>query len=111
MKQNSLKQALFVSGAVLTVAGSFAKLFDYPIAFYIFTVGALLIIFVHGQDVFDKTKTDKSEQRLARMGLFNSLFLAVAAYFMYGSSNSWVVMVLIYALTTFYLSFRSAGSK
>ncbi len=111
MKQNQLSQTLFLVGASLTVIGSFLQLFKVSFAPYIFAVGVVLIIFLHGQNVFDKSKTDKREQRMARMGLIYSLFLGIGVYFMFTDSNSWVVTVLIYALSTFYLSYRNNSSS
>ena len=110
MKQNQLSQSLFLIAASLTVIGSFAKIFNFNFAPYVVALGVVLIIFLNGQAVFDKTKTDKRQERLARMSLINSLFLGIAVYFMFSNSNSWVVMVLIYALSSFYLSFRGNNS-
>jgi len=111
MKQNQLSQILFLLGAGLTVIGSFTKLFDLNFAPYIFALGVVLLIFLHGQNVFDKSNPDKNQQRLARMVLMNSLFLGIGVYFMFTGSNSWVVMVLIYAISSFYLSFRGNSAK
>ena len=108
-------QCLFISGGFFTIIGAVAQLFNnakapYIIAQapYIFAFGAGLMIYfqillsfhVHRDDV------DKRTQRLTRTGLFSSLLLALAAYFMFKNSNSWVVAVLIYALSSFFLSFR-----
>jgi|SRR5665647_2242717 len=101
-------QFLFISGGTLIIVGAVAQLFNIAQAPYIFAFGAGLIIYfqillsfhVHRDDVDIRT------QRLARTGLFSSLLLALAAYFMFKGSNSWVVAVLIYALSSFALSFR-----
>ncbi|MEI8086776.1 MAG: hypothetical protein WCG93_11230 [Paludibacter sp.] len=101
-------QFLFISGGTLTILGAVAQLFNIVQAPYIFAFGAGLMIYfqlllsfhVHRDDV------DKRTQRLARIGLFSSLLLALATYFMFKGSNSWVVALLIYALSSFSLSFR-----
>ena len=106
---NDKKQAsqiFFIIAGTLTILGSFAQLFKLVYAPYLFSVGVALLIVLHGIDAFDKTKTDKRQQRLARIGLLTSLMLGIGAYFMFTGSNSWVVMVLIYALSTFFQSFR-----
>ncbi len=111
MKKPQLLQALFPIGANLAIIGALAKIFNYSYAPYIFTAGVAVIIFLHILDAFNKSKTDKRQQRLTRLGLINSMFLGVGAYFMFAGSNSWVVMVLIYALSIFYLSFRGKSKN
>ncbi|MDR3653502.1 MAG: hypothetical protein P4L34_11120 [Paludibacter sp.] len=106
MKDKQPSQILFITAGTLTILGAFAKLFDITYAPYIFSVGAGLLIYLQGKNAFDLAKAEKRQQRLARMGLLNSLMLGVGAYFMFTGSNSWVVMVLIYALSSFYQSFR-----
>lgn len=106
MKEKQPSQLLFISAGTLTILGAFAKLFDISYAPYIFSVGAGLIIFLQGKNAFETGKADKRKQRLSRNGLLTSLSLGLAAYFMFTGSNSWVVMVLIYALSSFFLSFR-----
>lgn len=100
-------QFLYISAIVLTLAGAVLHLVLVRFSTYIFSAGALLLIILHLINVF-KTKTeDKQQERLTRIGLIASLFLALAAYFMFKDSNSWVVAVLLYALITFYISFRT----
>jgi hypothetical protein len=99
---------LFIVGGVVTIIGAVAHLLNILNAPYIFAFGAGLIIYfqfllslhVHRDEV------DKRTQRLTRIGFFSSLLLTLAVYFMFKSSNSWVVAVLIYALSSFFLSFR-----
>lgn len=107
MKEKQPSQILFILAGTLTILGAFAKLFDLIYAPYVFSIGAGILIFLHGKDAFDKGKADKRNQRLSRIGFFTSLMLGLAAYFMFTGSNSWVVMVLIYALNSIYQSFRN----
>ena len=111
MKQKQLSQILFIFAGTLTILGSFARLFDLKFAPYIFTVGAVLIIFIQGENAWNNNTAEKSQQRFARLGFITSLMLGVAAYFMVTGSNSWVVMVLMYALSSFYQSFRGDKKK
>jgi hypothetical protein len=106
MIQKQHLQNLFFGGGTFLIIGALTKLFEFSLASYVFSFGVAIIIFIQALNAFDRSKTDKNQQRLARLGLFNSLFLVIGAYFMFNSSNSWVVCVLIYSLTTLYLSFR-----
>lgn len=106
MIQKQLSQVLFITGGTLTILGAVVQLLQFPSAPYIFSLGSALIIFIQAINAWDSSNDDKNKQRIKRLGLFTSLFLALAAYLMFTSSNSWVVCVLIYALTSFYLSFR-----
>jgi hypothetical protein len=106
MTQELQIKSLFIGGGILVIIGTVAKLFQFLPAPYIFSFGSAILIFIQAKNVFNRSKTDKNQQRLARIGLFNSLFLALGAYLMFSSSNSWVVCILIYSLTSLYLSFR-----
>jgi hypothetical protein len=100
-------QNLFPVGAIFVLLAAILKLSEVVYVEYIFSLGALLLIAYHGLVAYNQTNTDSRIQRLYRIGFLSSLFLAVAAYFMFTSSNSWIVMVLIYAVNTFYLSYRT----
>jgi hypothetical protein len=106
MKEKQPSQILFIIAGTITILGAFARLFDLIYAPYIFAVGAALLIFIQGKNAYDNGAAEKRKQRLARLGFLTSLMLGLASYFMFTSSNSWVVMVLIYALSSFYQSFR-----
>jgi len=106
MNPQKLSQYLFIVAGTLTVSGACAKLVNLDFAPYLFLIGVILLIFLHGREVWDKTVTDKRQQRLARMGFMTSLMLGIGVYFMFTGSNSWVVMVLIYALSSLFQSFR-----
>jgi uncharacterized membrane protein HdeD (DUF308 family) len=106
MKEKQPSQILFITSGTILILGAFAKLFELVYAPYIFSIGAAALIFIHGNNALDKKITDRRQQRLARIGFFTSLFLGIAAYLMFTNSNSWVVCVLIYALSSFFQSFR-----
>ena len=107
MKINNISQFLFIVAGSLSILGAILQLFVLSLAPYVFSVGVGLLIFLHAKEVFDNTQPDKRLQRLSRIGLITSLFLGLGAYFMFKGSNSWVVMVLIYSLSSFFQSFRA----
>lgn len=88
------------------VIGAITQIMNLAQAIYIFSFGALVVIVTQFFVALEK-QTNNRKQRLTRMSFISSLFLGLAAYFMFIHSNSWVVAVLIYALTTLYLSFRN----
>ena len=98
---------LFFSGGLFTIIGSVAQLFDFKSAPWIFSVGSVFLVYVHLINYLDKKDVSVTQQRLARVSLFSSLLLFLAAYFMFTASNLWVLAVLIYALSSLYLSFRT----
>ena len=106
MKDKQPSQILFITAGTIIILGAFAKLFDIAYAPYIFSVGAAFLIFIQGKNAYDSKNLDSRQQRLTRIGLLTSLMLGIAAYLMFNNSNSWVVCVLIYALSSFFLSFR-----
>ena len=106
MNYTKIINLLFPVGASFLFASSLFKLNNQKHIEYIFALGAFLLIIYHALLAYKFKKEDKTLQRLYRMGFISSLFLAIGAYFMFTASNSWIVMVLIYALTTFYISFR-----
>lgn len=106
MKEKQPSQILFITAGTILILASFAQFLKLKYAPYIFVIGAALLIFIHGKNAFDNVTTDRRQQRLARIGFFTSFTLALAAYFMFTGSNSWIVMVLIYALSSLFQSFR-----
>lgn len=105
LKQNL--QVIFITGGTITIIGAIAKLFNIGAAPYIFSTGALIIIVLQLLATLKTDSTDARVRRLSRINLFTSLFLAVAAYFMFNDANSWVIAALIYALSSLIMSFRN----
>jgi len=108
---NKIKNILFPIGATAILAGLILKIAEVEYALYVFAVGSLLVIMHQILLASTLINTANSQNnsilhRQHRLGIFSSLFLAIAVYFMYINSNSWIVMLLIYAITTLYLSFR-----
>jgi len=97
-----------VIGALLTFSGAVMQLVELSYAKYVFAAGALLLLVLQ---VFFVIKSNNKEiriRRINRMMLFATAMLAVAAYMMFTRpySNSWVVMVLIYAVLSVFFTFR-----
>lgn len=99
-------EILFAIGALLTSFGAVMQLLDVENSQYIFAVGSVIVIAIHTYYALQKADNPR-KQRLTRLGFTSSLLLALGIYFMFVDSNAWVVAVLIYALTTFFLSFRT----
>lgn len=98
---------LFPTGAIFVLLSALLKLGNIAYVEYVFALGALLLICYHGMIAYKNSIAELRIQRLHRMGFIASLFLGGATYFMFSGSNSWIVMVLIYAVNTFYLSYRA----
>ena len=103
---NQKSRIIFLCGGVLTIVGALMQMFDHQFAPYVFSVGAAIIIYVQLIQYFDRPADDNRQQRLIRTSLYASLLLALAAYFMFVGSNSWVVAVLIYSLSSLIVTFR-----
>ena len=106
MKQTDINKIILITGGGLAVVGAVLKLIDKIYAPYVFSIGAACLIFIQLMHTLENKDAEVRQKRLYRNGLFASLMLAVAAYFMFNNSNSWVVAVLIYSLSTLFLSFR-----
>ena len=106
MNQEQLTKILFTTGSSLVIISAIAKLANFIYAPHVFSLGVTLLIYVQLKNVIDNRKAETRQKRLSRNGMVTSLLLALAAYFMFTGSNSWVVLVLIYALSTFFLTFR-----
>ena len=100
-------KVLFFSGGIFTIIGSVAQIFNFKSSPWIFSAGSILLIYVHLINYLGKKDASIMQQRLARIGFTSSLLLLLGAYFMFTSSNLWVLAVLIYALSSLYLSFRT----
>lgn len=104
---NKILNVLFPIGGITIILATFLKINDNEFAKYFFSVGALLLITYHVIIALKNKNSESRIQRSTRMGFINSLFLAVGAYFMFTNANSWILAVLIYALATLFLSFRT----
>jgi hypothetical protein len=104
--QKQLSQLLYLGAGSLAIFGAIAQLLEHFYAPYVFSVAAAIFITIQSIHVYEMRDTPMRERRLARIGLFSSLLLGLSAYFMFTNSNLWVVALLIYALSSLFLSFR-----
>lgn len=107
MTKDKIQQIVFITAGLLTIIGSIAQIAGIPHAVYIFATGTLLLIYSHLKSVLSSKDDGFRTRRLSRIGFISSLMLLAADYFMFTGSNAWVVCLLIYAVITFVLSFRS----
>ncbi len=99
-----------ITGAVLVFGGAFLKLLEYGTpTTYIFSAGAFILIVVQFIHTLQARKEEKRIQRLNRLLLIATAVLGLSAYMMFAKpySESWVVMVLLYAVLSVFLSFRT----
>lgn len=107
MKHTSLSRWAQLAGSIAVVVGSLLHFFDSPAGKYIFGAGALILILQQLVFILQSPATDFRVQRLQRMNFMVSLVLALAVYSMVEGTTLWIAAILIYALVTLFLSFRS----
>jgi hypothetical protein len=107
MKPSSLAFYTQVVGSFALVAGSLLHFFDQSYGMYVFGVGAFILILFQLIVLLRDPATGFREQRVQRMNFMVSLVLALAVYSMVEGTTLWIAAVLIYALVTLFLSFRS----
>ncbi len=105
MSEQTIK-SIYITGAVLTFSGVICKLIEVIYAPYIFSLGSAILIFLLAKSAYELRNAEISKKRLSRSSLMSGLLLVLAAYSMFTHTNLWVVAILIYALTTLFVSFR-----
>lgn len=104
--RNKYWSVLSVLGLGLVIAGSLMHFFDAPSGKYVFGIGSALVIIYQLVLLFVSKETDKRKQRILRIGLMQSLILALGTYSMFDGTTLWMAAILIYALVTLFFSFR-----
>lgn len=121
MKQlNSLQNAIFVSGAVLMVAGAALWMMFKSLASWIFAVGALAFVAMQVQQRYEGDNF--TIQRLRRIMLMSDVLLILTAALMFADDgnpfgldhltwlnyvhNNWMVLLLLAAVIQLYTVFR-----
>lgn len=121
MKQlNSLQNAIFVSGAVLMVAGAALWMMFKGLAPWIFAVGALAFVAMQVQQRYEGDNF--IIQRLRRIMLMSDVLLILTAALMFADDgnpfgldhltwlnyihNNWMVLLLLAAVIQLYTVFR-----
>ncbi|MDD3196360.1 MAG: hypothetical protein PHU68_11290 [Paludibacter sp.] len=107
MKRLSSATLAQLIASVALVSGAVLHFIDIDFGKYIFALGAAISIVLQLIQLIRKPGTGFREQRVQRMNFMVSLVLALAVYSMVEGSTLWVPAVLIYALVTLFLSFRS----
>lgn len=107
MKRLSSATLAQLIASVALVSGAVLHFIDIPFGKYVFAVGAAIIIVLQLIQLIRTPGTGFREQRVQRMNFMVSLVLALAVYSMVDGSTLWVPAVLIYALVTLFLSFRT----
>ncbi len=107
MKKLNYLQILYVIGILLVVFGSLGHFNRLDIAKYFFGAGSVLIILERLIVQFQTKEADFKAQRIGRMQLMMSLLLGLGTYSMFDGTTLWIATIVIYALVTLFLSFRS----
>lgn len=106
MQKQSIPSLFFIAAGTLVLSGAVMSLFALKFAPFVFSGGVAGLIYIQAKNAYDKRNEQMRNKRLSRISLFNSILLILAAYSMFTSTNSWVVLLLVYALSSFFLSFR-----
>jgi hypothetical protein len=106
-RKNKFIQYLYVTGILLIITGSFGHFFDLPLFKFVFGTGTLLLIIKQLLEMFNTVNPDFRQKRLLRMNMMLTFMLALATYSMFDGSTLWIAVILIYALTTLFISFRT----
>lgn len=94
-------------GSIALLIGSLLHFFETPYGKYLFAVGAFILIVLELITIFKHPEADFRSRRLQRMSFMVSLVLALAVYSMVEATTLWIPAVLLYALITLFISFRS----
>ena len=104
-KQSSLVIILLYYGLLLI--GATLAIFSIQIAPYLFAAGTSLVLLETILQIRSTSNMSVRQKRLIRLRFVNILMLGFTVYYMFIANNSWVVFLLIYALTTIFLSYRN----
>ena len=98
-------------GGLLVLSGAAFQFFDFDFAKYVFAAGTLILIVVQSIYLMQAKHKNVRIQRIVRMMFFATLLLGIGVYLMFILDDRWVIMVLIYALVSVFLAWRSGGAK
>lgn len=97
--------ALYVVGAVMALIGAAVYITGWPLAPYIYTVGATLFALAQLNTPYEGE--NKNIKRLRRQQMMGALFLVGAgAAMLYLHGNEWIMVLTIGAVIELYTSFR-----
>lgn len=104
---------LYIFGGVLLLIGALMQPSQNQyFAPYIFSVGAGAVILYHFLDAMKFRKNGNYEQRrFYALCFLVSVMLIPSAFLMFKNQRFWLVLLLIYCVVIFYLTFRSGKIK
>jgi len=107
MKKINYLQVFYIAGILLIVLGSLGHFSGIELAKYLFGAGAILVILERLIVQFQSKDLDFKAQRIGRMQLMMSLLLGLGTYSVFEGTTLWIATIVIYALVTLFLSYRS----
>ncbi|MDR1652125.1 MAG: hypothetical protein LBS01_00465 [Prevotellaceae bacterium] len=104
---------IYIVGGVLLLVGAMLQPDkNQRFAPYIFATGALFVIAYHFLEAVKFRKSSNFQQkRFYGMCFLVSALLLPAVYLMFENQRYWLVLLLIYCVTIFYLTFREGKIK
>lgn len=105
MSSGRYKYAQLVA-SLFVLVGVGMKFADISSAVYLFSVGVLGLFVLQIMYAVETKDAPLQVKRIAGLMFVATVMLGLGAYLMFVGSGYWVVMVLLYALISFYLSFR-----
>ncbi|MDR0961120.1 MAG: hypothetical protein LBM62_00965 [Mediterranea sp.] len=101
----SIIPALFIVGALLVVIGAAVYITGWPLAPYLYTIGAGMTALAQINTPLEITSP--TLKRLRRQQIFGALFLVLTALLMFFThGNEWIVALTIAAVLELYTAFR-----
>lgn len=106
MQKQKTSSLLYIVAATLLLIGAILALLEIRYGMYLFVAGSVGVIFTQAQIAYENRNEQMRQKRLSRLSALTSVLLLLASYSMYTGTNSWVVLLLMYALSSLFLSFR-----
>jgi signal transduction histidine kinase len=94
----------FIVGAILILVSSVLVMEHVLYSKYIFAVGVAMYIISRMRSTY--AGDDFRLKRLNRLYFISSLFMLIASYMQFKGLNSWVVVLLMSAITELYVAIR-----
>lgn len=100
-------KTVHIIGGLLVLTGTALKFFQFNFANYIFAAGAGVLLILQFVYLRLSANADEKTKRINRLMLLVTGVLGLGAYFMFTGKSNWVATVLVYALASLFLAFRS----
>ncbi len=108
---SGLIKILHAAGGLLVLSGAAFQFFEFDFARYVFAAGTVVLLAVQSIYLMQAKNENIRTQRIVRMMFFATLLLGLGVYLMFTGDDRWVILVLIYALVSVFLAWRSGGAK